>query len=64
MGNLLPVSKVDNEAACTATGTGWYYDNPADPTSILLCPTNCSTVSDAPSGAKVEILHGCSEIVQ
>jgi hypothetical protein len=64
MGNLLPVSKVDNEAACTATGTGWYYDNPADPTSILLCPTNCSTVSDAPSGAKVEILYGCSEIVQ
>lgn len=59
-----PVGKVDSAAACEAAGTGWYYDNPTDPTSIVLCPTNCSTVTDAPAGAKVEILYGCSPSIE
>lgn len=60
MGNVAPVGKVADATACDTAGTGWYYDNPTTPTSILLCPTNCSTVTDAPSGARVEILYGCS----
>lgn len=63
LGNVSPVPKVADVAACDTAATGWYYDNPAAPTSILLCPTDCSTVTDAPSGAKVEILYGCSEQV-
>ena len=39
-------------------GSGWYYDNPAQPTKILLCPSTCSMVR-ADYGAAIDILLGC-----
>lgn len=50
---------VDNVGACNATTGGWYYDNAAAPTKILLCPASCNLVT-ADKDAKVEILLGCS----
>jgi hypothetical protein len=43
---------------CTATGGGWHYDNPQNPSSIELCPQTCALVSGDPRG-KVDILLGC-----
>lgn len=40
------------------TEQAWYYDDPAMPTRILLCPAACSTVT-ADSGAAISILAGC-----
>ncbi len=44
--------------ACTASG-GWYYDDPKNPTRILLCPTTCDAVGKDKTG-KVDIALGCA----
>jgi hypothetical protein len=38
---------------------GWYYDNPSQPTKILLCPSVCDGLKQD-FQAKVEILLGCA----
>jgi hypothetical protein len=62
-GGGMPVllGNVANLAACDPQSGGWYYDNPANPTKIMLCPATCSTVQVDPSGA-IEILLGCDTI--
>jgi len=49
---------VANKDACTAAG-GWYYDDPAKPTVVNLCPTSCTTVSADKTG-KVDVALGCA----
>ncbi len=51
---------VANEAAC-GSGGGWYYDNPADPQQIILCPSSCESVQSDPDG-KIEVVLGCATI--
>lgn len=60
-GSLQTLGQVATAADC-ANG-GWYYDNPAAPTKITLCPTTCSAVQ-ADKGAKMEILIGCATQIQ
>jgi hypothetical protein len=49
-------------AACTAQG-GWYYDDPQNPTQIVLCPATCTVVQADPE-AKIDVLFGCeTEVV-
>ncbi|MFO0761171.1 MAG: VWA domain-containing protein [Byssovorax sp.] len=52
------VGNVMNAAACGAGG-GWYYDNNAMPTKIILCPATCNVVEADPQG-KIDILLGCA----
>lgn len=40
---------------------GWYYDNPTDPTKIILCPASCDRVKNL--GGSVNIELGCEQIV-
>jgi hypothetical protein len=51
------IGKVANMAACGALG-GWYYDNDAAPTQILLCPQSCDAVK-ADQISSVQVLYGC-----
>ena len=44
-------------ANCT-TG-GWYYDDFANPTRIILCPSSCSAIS-GDSGGRVDVELGCT----
>ena len=44
-------------SACGASG-GFYYDSDTNPSTILLCPTTCTTVQ-ADATAKLELLLGC-----
>jgi hypothetical protein len=46
-----------------AGGNGWYYDNPAAPTKVLLCPALCQTVQ-GDTMAKVSFVFGCPTIVK
>ena len=46
---------------CTAAG-GWYYDNPASPTKIILCPATCDEVKTF-NEASIEIVLGCATVV-
>jgi hypothetical protein len=53
--------RVADAAACGTTG-GWYYDNPAAPTQIILCPASCTEVqSDV--AAKLQVELGCASII-
>jgi len=52
------LGQVSGAAACSAAG-GWYYDDPAKPATITLCPTTCQTVQ-ADMGAKMQIVLGCT----
>jgi len=55
-GQILP--QVPTAADCGVAG-GWYYDDNAAPTRILLCPSTCTTVQSDPA-ANVKVEFGCS----
>jgi hypothetical protein len=50
---------VDSANGCKSTTGGWHFDDPANPSKILLCPTSCALPLNV-STAKVEILLGCA----
>jgi hypothetical protein len=52
--------RVDNSGGCGADG-GWFYDDAAKPTEVLLCPTTCSTAAAA-VGASVRVEFGCATV--
>jgi hypothetical protein len=54
-GNPVAYPKVASAAAC---GNGWYFDNAANPTKILLCPNTCQSVL-ADTGARIDVDLGC-----
>lgn len=43
-------------------GGGWYYDNPADPGSIILCDSTCNTVKAESFGGEVRFVLGCGTV--
>jgi hypothetical protein len=56
------VYAVPDASACNpAQGGGWYFDNPADPKRLLLCPTTCNTVTTT-VGIQVQVALGCQSI--
>jgi hypothetical protein len=60
--NAQTFPNVANEAACPANGNGWYYDNPAAPTQIILCPASCTLVEGDMTG-EVDVTLGCSTVI-
>jgi hypothetical protein len=59
-GTATTIPNVANQAACPATGDGWYYDNANAPTSIILCTTTCGSVQ---SSGTVQITLGCDTVI-
>ena len=51
---------VPDQASCDPTLGGWYYNDNAKPTSILVCPASCAKISAAGQGSKVEVVLGCA----
>ncbi|HVH44497.1 MAG TPA: hypothetical protein VM925_19220 [Labilithrix sp.] len=58
-GSPRPLTQVTDAAKCGATADAWYYDNPANPAKLLLCPSTCSGLGADTSG-KIDIAVGCS----
>lgn len=54
------VPQVASKGQCPASGDAWYYDNPSNPTEILLCTTTCGTVA---TGGRVDVLTGCQTVM-
>lgn len=54
---LLP--RAPSEAECM-TNAAWFYDDPAAPTQLRLCPAACEL---AQSGGTVDIAFGCETVV-
>ncbi len=48
--------QVTDASACS--GPGWYYDDPTNPSQIILCPTSCTAAQSDP-GAKIIYNVGC-----
>jgi hypothetical protein len=51
---------VPNADGC-GTGPGWYYDDPAQPMTIHLCPSSCTA---AEAGGALDIQLGCMTILE
>lgn len=49
--------RVRDEAACGSTGNGWYFDDPAHPTTIRVCRNACECVTR--SGGRFSMELGC-----
>jgi hypothetical protein len=65
-GVATPVYKVAGASAC-GVGGGWYYDNDAAPTKIILCPESCDTANASVGPGKmgrIEVLFGCATILK
>lgn len=54
------LERVASDSACTSNG--WFYDDPAAPTTITLCPEVCRTVQRDPD-AKLDVALGCFPIL-
>jgi hypothetical protein len=50
------ILNVPNAGSCGISG--WYYDNPSNPTKIVLCPSTCAAVQ-ADDGGQVHVVFGC-----
>lgn len=58
-----PFVGTDDGASCPAGGAdGWYYDDPVNPTRIILCPSTCSRTSSDESG-RIDIALGCESLI-
>lgn len=55
------IGAVATEAECAqaADGGGWFYDNPAQPAAIKVCPNTCSVIQSSAEG-RVDIKLGCA----
>lgn len=55
------IPQVSGADACTAAG-GWYYDDPLNPSRIILCPATCDQVKNL-NDATIKIVLGCKTVV-
>jgi hypothetical protein len=54
--------QVPNAGACDPAAGGWFYDNPAAPMTISLCPASCAVIT-TDVAAQVDIQLGCQTLV-
>ncbi|MCP4602723.1 MAG: hypothetical protein GY847_19775 [Proteobacteria bacterium] len=52
------IGYVSDPEDCGSVSNGWYYDDPQNPTQILVCPQTCNLIQGAGT-ATVDILLGC-----
>jgi hypothetical protein len=56
------IVKVPSASDCAAAGNGWYFDDPNNPTQVLVCPQTCDMLKASTDG-QVDLLLGCESIV-
>ena len=42
----------------TAATAAWYYDDPQQPTKVVLCPETCGRVTNT-DGSRIDVVFGC-----
>ena len=63
-GTSKPYASVGNEAGCAkAPNDGWYFDNEAKPTKVILCKGACEAVK-ADDGGSIDVVFGCPRVVR
>lgn len=61
-GSPTSILNVPDATGCGTQG-GWYYDNPASPKQITICPSTCATLQ-ADKNGKVDVLFGCQTVIK
>jgi hypothetical protein len=61
MGGILEIGWVQSATDCAGVVNGWYYDDPAAPTTISLCPQTCDAIQGF-TLAKIAIVFGCQTV--
>jgi hypothetical protein len=61
MGAKQTLLYVGAAASCDPMKGGWYYDDPANPTKIIVCKSTCDGFQNA-VGSKVDIQLGCATV--
>ena len=51
--------RTDGPAGC-GTANAWYFGNPTQPKSAVLCPTPCAALN---AGASIAMLIGCRTVI-
>lgn len=59
-GDPQTIGAVETEADCANVESGWYYDNPADPQRVAVCPQTCDVIQTI-SDAQIDVLLGCEK---
>jgi hypothetical protein len=60
-GGTLQIGRVDDVSQCANVTDGWYYDDPNNPTKIIVCPQTCDTIQGFAT-ASIRVLFGCATI--
>jgi hypothetical protein len=60
-GAPVDILHAQSAADCDPVQGGWYYDNNAAPTKILICPATCTTI-EADDMGKINIVYRCPTI--
>lgn len=60
-GTAQTVPFVGDASNCGAGG-GWYYDDPTNPSSILVCPSTCNVFENDATG-QVDVAFGCATVI-
>jgi hypothetical protein len=55
------LGQVPSSSDCANVAGGWYYDDPGQPTKILVCPQTCALLQGAPT-ASITIKFGCATV--
>jgi uncharacterized protein YegL len=63
-GGAMPeeIPHAQSAAAC-GSDPGWYYDDDAAPTKVILCPASCTTVK-GDVDASIDVAFGCQTILK
>ncbi len=56
-----PIYNVPGGAQDCGPQGGWYYDDPVNPTMIMICPASCDALQNDPMG-KVDVEFGCETV--
>ena len=54
-------------ATACGTSVGWYYDNDAAPTKVMLCPAACdlaNTTVGVDKPGRIDVLFGCKTVIK
>ena len=55
------VPRVDAMTNCGPQG-GWYYDQPTEPSQVIMCPATCEAFDQQGDG-QVQLQFGCATVV-
>lgn len=57
------IPQVSDIASCPSNGPAWYYDDPEEPTAVLLCPLACDDLNASEGDPKIRVVVGCRDTV-